>query len=138
MRYASLPYTCIAAILICVACSTAPDRHIIGSWERINHDGDPSTMIFHENGTAEMLLGDVVLDRLLGGKPIVWRMDTAQNPIHLDFVLNRPGSPETIPMLVRFITPEKIQLQISRDMKTRPSAFFPETSRDSIVLVKKR
>ena len=84
-------------------------------------------------------MGNVIADGPSVGGSATWRLDTHQTPMHLDFVTKLSSGEETIlPMIVRFISDQQIQIRISEDMQSRPTSFSTEESSNQLILVKRR
>lgn len=103
-------------------------KKLVGEWKGIDHRGEITSIFLEENGQAKFILGTVVLQ---GG----WKLDASRIPIELDLTVQRPSTETaTIPMIVRFLTENKIQLRMGDNMLSRPIGFSAEDERNQIVL----
>ena len=133
-----------AAILIIVtialvSCSKTPDHLLAGGWTGQDSTGQTAMFVFERDGTVKFIMGHLVADGPTVGASVKWRLDTRQTPMHLDIVVKSPSSQERIlPMIVRFISDQQIQIRTSEDMQSRPTSFSTEDSSNQLVLVKRR
>ena len=83
------------------------------------------------------LAGLVSVRRVLRDKFLLGLFDASHDPIALDVVLTRTdGQQQVLPMIVRFITDQKMQFQLSPDNASRPTNFSPEDTENQLVLIK--
>ena len=83
-----------------------------------------------------MVMGDIVLEATGGGKA-EWRVDATRDPISLDFIVTpQSGQQILLPVIIRFITDQKIQVRKSPDLQSRPTSFSAEDTENQTILVK--
>lgn len=122
---------------LAVSYSKPLKSRIVGEWKGTEHTGETVSFVFSENGDTKMIRGNLVLDGKTVGRKVSWRLDTGQDPMHLDLIVaSSTGESRTLPMIVRFITDSKIQLRISKDMNSRPIEFSDSDNKNQIVLTR--
>jgi hypothetical protein len=119
----------LALVVFLFACTKAPGDRLVGEWKGTE---DTASVVFNRDRTFRMVFGNLVLDGM------EWRIDASHDPIAVDVVLTRAdGQQQVLPMIVRFITDEKIQLRMSPDdLESRPTSFSAEDTENQLVLVK--
>ena len=132
-----IPISLIVVVLILNACAKRPEDKLIGEWKSTDPDGAPWSIIFNRDRSFHMVVGSKVLDGVTTGEKTEWRVDASRDPISLDFVLtSQSGQQRLMPMIIRFITDQKIQIRMSPDMKTRPASFSAEETEQQEILAK--
>src|SRR5262245_26630882 len=112
----------IVLALIGHGCSKKPDDRLIGEWKGTDSGGNIGSFIFNRDRTVRMVMGNVVLDGPTVGGKVEWRIDATRDPISLDLVVTRQsGEQDVLPMIIRFITDQKLQLRTTRDTQSRPT-----------------
>ncbi|MEY2485123.1 MAG: hypothetical protein QOH39_771 [Verrucomicrobiota bacterium] len=125
------------ATLLIAACSKSPTDKLVGEWKGTDSTGSTASVMLGADHTFRMVMGNSVLDGpTLGGK-LEWRLDATHDPMALDVIAKKSsGEQRVIPMIVRFITDQKLQLRFSVDMQSRPASFSVDETRDQIIVTK--
>jgi len=121
-----------------VSCSKPPESKIVGEWKGTDTNGRTIVFIFSENGDLKLIQENLVLEGGTKGiSKFSWRLDTDQDPMHLDFIrVSSKGESQTLPTIVRFITDSKIQLRQSEDKSSRPIQFSESDNFYQILLTR--
>jgi hypothetical protein len=128
----------LAVVAVLFACTKAPEDRLVGEWKGTESTGETWSLVFNRDRTFRMVHGNLVFDGpTLGGK-VEWRTDASHDPIALDVVLTRTDGQQLIlPMIIRFIADQKMQLRTSPDtLPPRPTSFSVEDTENQLVLVK--
>jgi len=122
-------FSIVILLALIVACWMQPSfasTNLVGKWSGVDSDGDTVTFVFNEDKSAEVKLEGVPLlsSTTMKNGHVEWSGDTGRDPVFLDIVIF-VGSRENhrIQMLARFIDEHTLQIQLSRDMTTRPAGF---------------
>ena len=147
----------IAITLIASSCSKTPEDKLIGEWKGTDSRGETASFVFNPDRSVRVVMGNLVLDGpTLGGKvewrvvrtPVVSKMPWKRSPrgwanqppgsrIALDLVITpQSGQQRVLPMTIRFITDQKLQLRMSPGMQSRPIGFSADGAENQVVLVK--
>lgn len=130
----------IAFALIISGCSKTPEDKLIGEWKGTDFRGQTASLSLNRDRTLRIGIGNLVLDEATmssGGAKAEWRVNFAREPISLDVVITpKSGQQIVVPMIIRFITDQKLQLRIDPDMKSRPIGFSADDPQNQLVLVK--
>lgn len=115
-------------LFLLASCARSPEGKLIGEWKGTDNTGKTASIVLNENSQARFIIGTVVLEGS-------WKLDASRNPIELDLTVQRPSNETaTIPMILRFLTENKIQLRMSNDEMSRPVDFSGKDERNQIVL----
>ena len=137
MRFRFVVSLTAVALIVC-SCSKTSEDKLIGEWKGTDSSGKTASLLLNRDRSVRVLMGDLVVDGpTLGGK-VEWRVDATHEPISLDIVMtNQSGQQSILPMIIRFITDQKLQLRANLDMRrSRPIGFSAEDAKDQMVLVK--
>ena len=127
----------ILLVFALVSCAKRPAQLLVGEWEGTDHKGETAALIFYADGTARFLQGNLVMDGSSVGGKVTWRLNESQNPMHLDLIITTTaGQPKILPLIIRFVTEQKIQIKMSADMQSRPIRFSEDDNINQIVLIK--
>ena len=102
------------------------DPGIVGTWTGTDSDGDQATFVFGGDMAAEIKLEGVprLSTQTVTNGHVEWAGDVSADPMPIDVIIVRTGQEVgRIPMLVRLQDDGTLLLQLSRDMKTRPTSF---------------
>jgi hypothetical protein len=126
MRFRFVVSLTAVALVVC-SCSKTTEDKLIGEWKGTDSGGKTASFVFNRDRSVRMLMGNLVVDGpTLGGK-VEWRVDATHEPMSLDIVATAPsGQQSVLPMIIRFITDQKLQVRTSPDMQSRPVGFSPE------------
>ena len=106
--------------------SVLADARIIGEWQGIDSDGDPATFIFNEDKSAEILFGGLpplTSKNILNGE-VKWSSAINDNTIEVDvLIITESVVTSRIVMIASATDTKTLKIQMSRDMKTRPTDF---------------
>ena len=139
----------VLSLVLLVSCDTSEEKKsqvatiteplqskIVGEWKLIQ-DGKVFSLVLSENLDAKMIQGNLVFDTETIGRKFSWRLDTNQDPMHLDLVMGSfEEDGETFRMIVRFITDDMIQVRASEDMFSRPIEFSLSDTKNQSVLTR--
>lgn len=127
---------CMTVML--VSCSKPPRELIVGEWSGPDHTGEVGSLVFYEDGRAKMVRSIGVMDGSSIGGKLTWVMDEKQDPMHLDLILlDSEGQVRVvIPMIVKFMSNDKIKVRTSPDMNARPTEFSDADKINQIVLTR--
>lgn len=109
------------------------EEKLVGEWVGTDYIDQSATFIFNEDKTAMMIVGNIVYDSK--SNDVFWKINNTYDPIHLDIVMKKNNLEEELilPMIVRFITSEKIQICAGEG--ARPTNFDSD-EKDLLVLTK--
>ena len=102
------------------------DSNLIGTWSGMDSDGESATFIFNHDQSAEIQFEGLppLSSRNLANGYVQWESSVDENPTHLDVIIFIDNEERNrIRMLAKPIDPQSLKIQISRDMKTRPTSF---------------
>lgn len=129
----------ILLVLFVASCSKSLHNKIIGEWKGTDHTGATASFVFYADGNAKMIQGNLVIDGQPQGRTVTWELNDTQSPMHLDLIVTlKDGKSKKLPMIVRFITDNKIQLRMSADMTSRPTEFLDSDQINQIILLKQQ
>ena len=127
----------IGVVLIACGCSKTPEGKLIGEWKSTDSGHEAYSFLFNRDRTVRFIMGGVVLDGPTVGGKVEWRIDTTRDPISLDLVVTpESGQQRVLPMIIRFITDQKLQLKTSPDFQSRPTGFSAKDTENQQILVK--
>ncbi len=102
------------------------EMRLVGKWSGIDSDGDSVTFVFSEDKSAEVKFEGVptLSTKTMTNGKVEWSRNMNQDPMHLDIVIF-VGSIEKqrIRMIAQFVDERTLNIQISRNMITRPDGF---------------
>ena len=128
----------IAAVLL-VGCGNSPEKKLIGEWKGTDGTGETASLVFNEDGSMMMIIGNTVTAADGDIESVTWRLDASQDPMLLDIVLT-PKSQEQEPvislLIARFVGDNKLQARIGADRNKRPLDFTMEKAKNQIVLLR--
>lgn len=118
----------LCLLLFITSCAKSPEKMLIGEWKGVDQTtGENFYLIFNEDGSARMIYENTVLDGASGGgvETVTWTFDASHDPMHLDIIMSVVASEETIilPMIVRFVGDNKLQVRFGEDFASRPIEF---------------
>lgn len=124
MKYPDKLFLALSVLVLIVSCSKSPEELLVGEWSGTDNKGRSGTFQFYEDGSAELVLGDRVINgQKIGGK-VSWRVDNTQDPIHLGLVLKIPSKDsKTLPMIIQFNSDQEIKVGLITDFSSRPVGF---------------
>ena len=99
---------------------------IVGTWTGTDSDGDLATFVFGEDMAAEIKLEGVprLSTQTVTNGHVKWAGDVSADPMPIDVIIVRAGQEVgRIPMIARRENDDTLIIQLSRDMKTRPTTF---------------
>lgn len=124
MRKSILILAAFSFVVVTACYAKSPNERIVGSWKGADPTGATATLVLNKDGTAEMIQGNVVLHSSSVRGTVTWRLDSGHDPMYLDLVLRKDSTTiATLPMIVRFIGKNKIEVRASNDGETRPIRF---------------
>jgi hypothetical protein len=125
----------VAALLI--SCSKTPQELIVGEWKGVDDKDRSVSFIFNEDDSAEMIMGDRVINKDTVGGEFSWYIDDTYSPIHLDFIITKPPKePKTMQMIIEFTSNNKIRIGMSDKLVSRPPDFSQVEKNKLVNLVK--
>jgi hypothetical protein len=111
---------------------------IVGEWQGTDGSGASASFVFSENRDVKMIIGNLVIDTETVGAKVSWQLDTNQDPMQLDIVTGSSVEDGGVtPLIIRFVTDNKIQLRISEDGTSRPVGFSSSDTENQIVLTRR-
>lgn len=114
-------------LLLISGCATTSDSELVGEWRGMDSTGEVGSIILKSNKQAQYIKGPLILDG-------TWSANNEQEIVELDLTVRRVDEIFTLPMIVRFLTRDKIQLRVSEDPNVRPSGFSPVEINLQIIL----
>jgi hypothetical protein len=94
--------------------------------------------VFSDNGELKWISGNAVMDAETLVANFSWRLDTNHDPKQLDMV--RGPLPDedgiVIAAIIRFVTDNKIQIRMSKDLTSRPIGFSSFDVEGQIVFIR--
>jgi hypothetical protein len=144
----------IAVISIALAlcgCTKTPEAKLVGEWQGTDETGHSASMIFNRDHSFRMMIGNMLFDEsTFSGVKVEWRIDVSHDPIWLNVVMSGSGKELVLPMIIRFVTDQKILVRMPSDLSdfpnpsgsqpTRPTGFATsmQDAADQMVLAKVR
>ena len=130
MRAFLLPLFMLAALSL----FSSDTASLAGTW-KVSVRGDYYYYIFNSDSSMKIVHGaDTTLAK--------YRVDTSStNPRHLDvFILDRMSGEVLYasPSIFEWMSPDRIRLRMSSNMKDRPENFMPKGNLDTIILVRQK
>jgi uncharacterized protein (TIGR03067 family) len=122
-------------LLPVISSAKEPAQSLVGEWKGKDITGAMASMVFHEDGTFQMIQGGVAVIGPSEGVKVTWRLDRTKDPMQLDVLVTGAKGQVIMPMIVRFLSDKKIQVVMSPN-ETRPTAFTPEDSQNQVTLAK--
>lgn len=118
----------LCLFLFITSCAKSPEKMLIGEWKGADQTTEENFyLVFNEDGSARMIFENTVLDDASGGgvETVTWAFDASHDPMHLDIVMSVVASEEIIilPMIVRFVGDNKLQVRFGEDFVSRPIEF---------------
>ena len=104
----------------------AADPGIVGTWTGTDSDGDQATFVFGADMAAEIKLEGVprLSTQTVTNGHVEWTGDISADPMPIDVIIVRAGQEVgRIPMIARWKNDDTLVIQLSRDMKARPTSF---------------
>jgi hypothetical protein len=91
----------------------SPKQQLIGEWKGNQQGNGAGSFVFMEDGNAQMTEDGVTYSGETLGGFMRWKVDPSQSPMHLDLTMaNTIGEKTTLPMLLRFINHDKIEVAL--------------------------
>jgi hypothetical protein len=126
----------VITTLICASCSKSIHDKLVGEWKGTDNTGTTMSIIFEADGAARLINGNIVIGPENNAK---WKINDNVTPFQLDFVsTDLKGNTNTFPMIVRFVTNDKLQLRMNEDLKIRPTEFSNTDQAMQIILVRQK
>jgi hypothetical protein len=116
-------------LIIILACTKSPDDKLIGEWQGVDDDGVVASIVFEKNKTVKLIQGSLVLEGS-------YSVNKYKDYFELDIIVKQSSKTVTTPMILRFVTDDKIQIRMSKDNASRPIGF--SSTKDSMQIVLKR
>lgn len=111
------------------------ENKLVGEWIGTDSTGKTGTFIFNNDGSAKLIKDNKVFDGSSVGGALTWKLDDNHDPMHLDLVMsNKSGGSRKLPMIIRFLGENKLQVCISEDKKSRPIGFLEAEDKNQIIL----
>lgn len=122
-------YVFIASIFLLMisACTKSSTDRLIGEWQGADHTGQFFSILFEKNNNAKLIKGSLVLE---GG----YDASVSQGIVKLNLKVKRASKTVTTPMILRFLSDDKIQLRIGKGGTTRPTEFSETEDKMQIIL----
>ncbi len=109
------------------SCTLNLEDRLIGEWQGPDHTGEIASILFEENKNAKFIKNSLILEGS-------YNVKISKSVIELDLFVKRVTGTVKIPMILRFLTDDEIQLRMSEDGVTRPTEFSTPENIKQIVL----
>ena len=110
-------------VCTCRSLETSPG---VGTWTGTDSDGDQATFVFGADMATEIKLEGVprLSTQTVTNGHVEWTGDISADPMPIDVIIVRAGQEVgRIPMIARWKNDDTLVIQLSRDMKARPTSF---------------
>jgi len=139
MRYkyfAAVSIIFLVQIVFLTNCSNSIEDKLIGEWKGTDSDGKSTSYIFNEDGTAQLMRGNIVRGGSSENFAVRWLIDITQKPMHLDIIKIVGDSIKIYPMIFRLVRENKIQIRFGKDLSERPIEFSDIDKTKQIILTR--
>lgn len=110
---------------------------LVGEWRGPDITGATVSMVFGADGKYKMVDADSVIVDSTKDAKVTWRLDSTKDPMQLDILASAGDKQKVVmPMIVRFLSGNKMQVGMPPDLETRPGAFSPSDSATQVTLSK--